>query len=55
LKDGDTILIVPSIAGGNVAQVDNLRSACSHASEQLALLGGVWNARHYTELPRPVE
>src|ERR1044072_8384320 len=25
VKDGDTILIVPSIAGGNVAQVDNLR------------------------------
>ena len=26
LKEGDTILIVPSIAGGSVAQVDNLRS-----------------------------
>src|SRR5436190_21195750 len=26
VKDGDTILIVPSIAGGSVAQVDNLRS-----------------------------
>ncbi len=25
VKEGDTILIVPSIAGGNVAQVDNLR------------------------------
>src|ERR1044072_9625156 len=25
VKDGDTILIVPSIAGGNVAQVGNLR------------------------------
>ncbi len=25
VKDGDTILIVPSIAGGKVAQVDNLR------------------------------
>src|SRR5436190_3530786 len=25
VKDGDTILIVPSIAGGNAAQVDNLR------------------------------
>src|SRR4051812_32688814 len=29
VKDGDTILIVPSIAGGNVAQVDNLRPAAS--------------------------
>jgi adenylyltransferase/sulfurtransferase len=27
VKEGDTILIVPSIAGGNVAQVDNLRAA----------------------------
>src|ERR1051326_497856 len=27
VKDGDTILIVPSIAGGSVAQVDNLRAA----------------------------
>src|SRR5258707_4448454 len=26
VKDGDTILIVPSIAGGAVAQVDNLRA-----------------------------
>src|SRR5437764_5647495 len=26
VKEGDTILIVPSIAGGSVAQVDNLRS-----------------------------
>ena len=25
VKDGDTILIVPSIAGGSVAQIDNLR------------------------------
>src|SRR3979411_129264 len=25
VKDGDTILIVPSIAGGAVAQIDNLR------------------------------
>src|SRR5882762_5298843 len=26
VKEGDTILIVPSIAGGSVAQVDNLRA-----------------------------
>ena len=26
VKSGDTILIVPSIAGGSVAQVDNLRA-----------------------------
>src|SRR5438067_11220774 len=25
VKDGDTILIVPSIAGGSVAQIDNMR------------------------------
>src|SRR5213082_324924 len=29
VKDGDTILIVPSIAGGNVAQVDNLRPSAA--------------------------
>src|SRR5437867_2946093 len=26
VKEGDTILIVPSIAGGSVAQIDNLRA-----------------------------
>src|SRR5436190_19441009 len=33
VKDGDTILIVPSIAGGNVAQVDNLQPASVDESQ----------------------
>src|SRR3954451_25021885 len=34
VKDGDTILIVPSIAGGNVAQVDTLRPASAAVVDQ---------------------
>src|SRR6266513_2603148 len=41
VKEGDTILIVPSIAGGSVAQVDNLRS------EEAAQV----NNLRYAELP----
>src|ERR1044072_5830450 len=33
VKDGDTILIVPSIAGGNVTQVDNLRSSSAAVAD----------------------
>jgi len=35
VKDGDTILIVPSIAGGNVAQVDNLRPSAAAVADEV--------------------
>jgi adenylyltransferase/sulfurtransferase len=35
VKDGDTILIVPSIAGGNVAQVDNLRPSAAAVVDEV--------------------
>src|SRR6266849_2262510 len=34
VKEGDTILIVPSIAGGAIAQVDNLRPDAASFSEE---------------------
>src|SRR3989449_793736 len=34
VKEGDTILIVPSIAGGSVAQVDNLRADTSSPGDE---------------------
>src|SRR5437870_3636849 len=46
VKDGDTILIVPSIAGGNVAQVDNLRPAAQAIVDEPQIS----NLRH-PELP----
>src|SRR5580765_8693776 len=46
VKDGDTILIVPSIAGGNVAQVDNLRPSPAAVVDE----SQISNLR-YPELP----
>jgi len=46
VKDGDTILIVPSIAGGNVTQVDNLRPTSAAVIDEPQ----VDNLRH-DELP----
>src|ERR1044071_1263440 len=46
VKDGDTILIVPSIAGGNVTQVDNLRPSSAAVIDEPQ----VGNLR-YDELP----
>src|SRR5207253_1958300 len=47
VKEGDTILIVPSIAGGSVAQVDNLRSTVASLDETPQ----VNNLRHNQLLP----
>ena len=46
VKDGDTILIVPSIAGGNVTQVDDLRPAAAAVVDD----SQISNLRH-PELP----
>src|ERR1051325_7761057 len=46
VQDGDTILIVPSIAGGNVAQVDNSRSSSAAVADD----SQITNLR-YPELP----
>jgi adenylyltransferase/sulfurtransferase len=47
VKEGDTILIVPSIAGGSVAQVDNLRPDAPSLNETPQ----VNNLRHNQILP----
>ncbi len=46
VKDGDTILIVPSIAGGNVTQVDNLRPSTAATIDDSQI-----NNLRYPELP----
>src|ERR1044071_1020202 len=47
VKDGDTILIVPSIAGGNVTQVNNLRY------DELPMLSNEEVARYSRHLIMP--
>src|SRR3989454_9103170 len=47
VKEGDTILIVPSIAGGSVAQVDNLRADTSSPGDEPQ----VNNLRYSAPLP----
>src|SRR5213076_601340 len=57
VKDGDAILIVPSIAGGNVAQMDNARSdqapAAGLPAESLPMLSNEEVARYSRHLIMP--
>jgi len=56
VKDGDTILIVPSIAGGNVAQIDDLRAdepQVNNLRDSLPMLSNEEVARYSRHLIMP--